>query len=439
MRALDDAGIEAACVNVTSGDKNQMHYTLIYKTGENNYTFNNYGHSVRVAAPNVLNAVQTIQKENIGNQAHSDGFVSLCNDEGSFKQYSLTDVAAFGNQVGPIGTITHPGAPLQERGAYVATKVITEEDFTMQVGFETQETIFGKANAEVELKTTGESEIAHSSVSVGVHVQTNKEWSLSNEVNLNLTTNSVVSVTNLNQGNEKDGTAYNGTILTVANQTKFSAEKNLINNSFGSLGVEAGLGTNLAATIVPGSNGIKAGNGMATEQAFGKLNYDVNLGNTALSADTEFGAVARHSHTQENDTILSGFVKPDFGFYNRTTAQIITQNEEGFNVGFNGYFSYYQDSTQTQVGAGAGGNVSYTANDTTLNLHGDAQYNRQDLHHAFNETTENSIKTNFGLSAERKTSDGVVTLNAGLQNQFDLTGYDKPKSAFTLGFGYRWN
>lgn len=96
MRLLDDCGIEAVVMSGLDMSEGR-HAVLLFKSGDGKYTFVNYGTVEEISAPSIKEAINTIQKTS--KSVIPDGFISLVDEKGAYKEYAFKDEALWGEEL----------------------------------------------------------------------------------------------------------------------------------------------------------------------------------------------------------------------------------------------------------------------------------------------------------------------------------------------------
>jgi nitrogen regulatory protein PII len=429
MNALHVAGIEAATINTITSDINIIHYTLMYKVGDGQYVFNNYSTSVTVEAPNVLEVVKAVQKNNQTGD-HSDGFVSICTDEGTLTEYALTDVAVFGSEVDKFSDIMKGLSDEDKqraRGWYIDAKgKITAEEFAAQVGY----TFGDGTNVDVAYKQNGESSMADNSWSIGAKVGKQWNWTGRLGVDYNLTEIFGLSSTRLKMGGEEH--TYEHDIYTFSNDLKLSAQKDLINNGSDRLTLKAETRLKFAATLVPNTvdaeNPINGGMGDLGLDARVGLDYTKNFSNTTFNANVSGGYVGAYNRSFVNATI---FNTDDLSFNINSGYQIAgglsleSNNTQGFHWGFGTNGAAMHNSTEDRLAASGYASIGYfdpTGTSVTSSL--TAGYERREIHNGFNEVITDKLKFGAGVTA---TFNNGLGLFANMSQEVNLLKTDNPQ------------
>ncbi|GBR76575.1 hypothetical protein NO2_1107 [Candidatus Termititenax persephonae] len=426
MQALNDCGIEAAVVNTVTGDANAMHYTLMYKVGEGQYIFNNYGNSVSVAAPNVLEAIKSVQKNNQTGD-HSDGFVSICNDQGNMTEYALTDIAVFGAEVDKYSDIMQGLNPEQKecaRGLYIATSgQLTQDltDFAVTLGY-TWDTKHGWINLEGGAQTNGESSMANESWSAGAKLHTFFQGELAG-ITFGVENRFIASNTNPTTGNSDENT-YNHNIITLAEKLRLFAEKDIFNSdTAGRLTATVDSRLGIAVGIVPSNDEDKAGlNGGMGDIGLsfgGGLRYTNTFGGLIFGAHASARGLFNYNRNYTNESIFE-FKFDNTGYQVAGGLSIGSSNQQGFvwNVGAD--TAYMQDANQSRFSASGVLGLGYlNPLGTSINGTLGVEYNERNLYGMFNEKTGKGFTTSAGISATLKNN---ITISADVLQDINLLG-----------------
>ncbi|MDR1323231.1 MAG: hypothetical protein LBK68_02215 [Candidatus Margulisbacteria bacterium] len=420
MQALNDCGIEAAVVNTVTGDANAMHYTLMYKVGEGQYIFNNYGNSVSVAAPNVLEAIKSVQKNNQTGD-HSDGFVSICNTQGNMTEYALTDIAVFGSEVDKYSGIMKSLSAEEQRrarGLYIsADGNVTQEEFAAKLGY-TWNTKNGDISLDIGAQKNGDSNMANESQSFGLKLNAFSQYETSLG-RLGLERTVIASNTNLTTGGGDN--TYNHNIITAAFSGRTFFDIDFFNNTAGRLTFRTQAEANIAAGIVSSNDEDMAGvNGGMADVGLnlgGGLNYTNTIGRLIFAADVGARGLLNYNRTFVNSSIFE--LKFDnTGYQVAGGLSIGSSNQQGFvwNVGAN--TAYMRDANQSRFSAAGELNLGWL-NPTGTSINGTlgAEYRERNISGMFNETIYQDLVLSAGVDVTLKDS---VTLFANASQKVNL-------------------
>jgi hypothetical protein len=452
MQALNECGIEAAVVNTLYTNANAMHYTLIYKIGEGQYIFNNYGNSVSIEAPNVLEAIKSVLKANpIDN--HSDGFVSICNTQGNLTEYALMDVAVFGLEVDKYSDIMKDLSAEKQRrarGLYISTNGnITQEEFAAQVGYAwTAEN--GDLSLDVGVKNNGESNVADESQSFGLKLTTfnqyEKSWG-----SWGFESTTLGSITNLTTGGNNN--PYNHNIITIAFSGRIFSDIDLFYNAAGSLTLRPQIESNIAIGAAPSNSKKKAGiNGVMGDAGFnlgGGLNYTNTFGELTFGAHASARGLFNYSRTFVNASIWDGILNlftlnlwrlqdANNGYQVAGGLSIGSGNQQGFVWDFRTDTAYMQDANQSRFSASGNLNLGYLNHrGTSINGTLGAEYSKRNIFGMFNETINQGLVLNIGFDVTLK-NQMTLFANASQELNFLANQASKFSPEVTLGLGFSW-
>jgi hypothetical protein len=404
MQALNDCGIEAAVVKSVARDSNSGHATLMYKVGEGQYIFNDYGHSVSIEAPNVLEAIKSVHKNNQTGD-HSNGFVTICNAQGNMTEYALTDIAVFGSEVDKYSDIMQGLNTEQKervRGFYIATNgQFTQDltDFAATLGY-TWDNKHGWINLESGVQTNGDSNMANESRSFGAKLHTFFQGELAG-ITFGFENKATASGTNHTTGNSEEN-AYNHNTITLADKAGLSAEKDIFNNdTAGRFTFRIRTEANVAAGIVPSNDEDETGvNGSIVDAGLnfgGGLSYTKAFGGSTFAADVSTRWLLNYNHTFIDASVYE-FKLDNMGYQVAGGLSIRSNNQQGLVWKFSANAAYMQDANQSRSSAAGELNLSYL-NPAGISIDSilSGGYEGRNISGMFNETIDRNLVFNAGV------------------------------------------
>jgi len=493
MNTLNECGIEAAMIIGEYGDEN--HVTLIYKSNNGEYVFNNYGvECITVKANNVIDAVKEVEK--LSGTCYSAGNITICDGKNSIIKYALETVAYRGDEIdkNTYNNIT------TFNESKIADKSSIKGDIEVSnkgnISFDTQATIVntdGNEKTQTDFSVggvkKGESSLFHESLSIGSGVGYKKsktEGDTTTFFNLKGIT-SYIKGTNISTSYNnipRDKTALNKMsrdMIKDLERFKNSDEykqlseeeraivdenfkdifKNTINFALGNDNFTIPQKTNTSNYFTVFARGAfgKTKEILKNDdctlniggEIFGTFNATNKIGTIAINGDFRIGAEGGLQFTNIGDnhsiqTSVSAGVHGDFNPQHVVTNLNLINPGTKFNVetsanyaptdrtilGFNGNLSTTASSSSTNLQVGSNIYCSHKINnETRLNIVSGAEYNTEDINVG---QFHEKIENNLKFSTQVSVQKNNSTLYTGYSQHLDKMNATRDNISFNVGY-----